>query len=501
MSARCAEEMRALLRAGWRLLALESFEEDRALQTVERVAKSGGWECLPWSVARGLGDGLGQSGSAEGKGRGSLDAGLAAMAEHTKPALFVLLDAHRVLHDPLAVRRLRDLLPLLQERKQAVVLLGPVIDLPVELVREAGRVELPLPDAAELASLFGRMLDKAGDAAGDAALLDDAVRGALGLTSGEAVRVFRRACRAGGGLGPQAVAEIVKDKRRALRRTPALSFHDDDTRLEDVGGLRELKRWLGERRRAFSREARDFGLPVPRGLLLLGVQGCGKSLCAKAVAREWSFPLLRLDLSAAFAGSDQSPEMAMREATQVAESLAPAVLWIDEIEKGFAATASDPTASRVFGSFLTWMSEKHSAVFVVATANDVAQLPPELLRRGRFDELFFVDLPTPAERQEILSIHLRKRGRDPSHYRVADLSEEAERLTGAELEQAVTAALYSAFAESRELEDDDIANALTETVPLYDTYEERIKELRDWARTRTRLASFDAKMVDLFAER
>jgi len=178
----------------------------------------------------------------------------------------------------------------------------------------------------------------------------------------------------------------------------------------------------------------------------------------------------------------------MREGTQIAESVAPAVLWIDEIEKGFAASAADPSASRVFGSFLTWMSEKQSPVFVVATANDVSQLPPELLRRGRFDE-------------EILAIHLGKRGRDPTHYRIGEHAEEAERLTGAELEQAVTAALYMAFAEDRELEDDDISNALNETVPLYDTYEERIKELRDWARHRARPASVDAKMVDLFASR
>jgi len=237
------------------------------------------------------------------------------------------------------------------------------------------------------------------------------------------------------------------------------------------------------------------------GLLLLGVQGCGKSLCAKAVAQEWRFPLLRLDLASAFASPDQSPELAMREGTQIAESVAPAVLWIDEIEKGFAASAADPSASRVFGSFLTWLSEKQSPVFVVATANDVSQLPPELLRRGRFDDLFFVDLPSLAERTEILAIHLRKRGRDPTHYRIGEHAEEAERLTGAELEQAVTAALYMAFAENRELEDDDLSNALNETVPLYDTYEERIKELRDWARGRARAASFDAKMVDLFSDR
>ena len=190
----------------------------------------------------------------------------------------------------------------------------------------------------------------------------------------------------------------------------------------------------------------------------------------------------------------------MREATQIAESLAPAILWIDEIEKGFAASAGDAAASRVFGSFLTWLSEKQAPVFVVATANDVSRLPPELLRRGRFDELFFVDLPSVEERREILSIHLRQRGREPQHYRLAEHAEAAERLTGAELEQVVTAALYAAFARDRELEDHDLANAISQVVPLYETYEERIKELRDWSRGRARPAATDGKMVDLFDE-
>ena len=213
------------------------------------------------------------------------------------------------------------------------------------------------------------------------------MRAALGLTAAEAVRVLRRACRVAGGLDGKAVQEIVRDKRHALRRTPALSFHDAPADLGQVGGLSELKRWLGERRRAFGDEARRFGLPTPRGLLLFGVQGCGKSLCAKAVAREWRFPLLRLDMASAFGGATQSPEAAMREAVLVAESLAPAVLWIDEIEKGFAATSSDARASRVFGSFLTWLAEKEAPVFVVATANDVAGTParaaaPRPLRRA-----------------------------------------------------------------------------------------------------------------------
>jgi AAA+ superfamily predicted ATPase len=483
------EELRTLVRSGWRLIVLETFEEDRALTILGRVGESCDRTCERWSLASGLPDGSGQ---------GSFDAGLRAIAEHGEPALFVMLDAHRLLEDDLALRRLRDLLPLLGTRRQCLVLVGPLFDVPIEIVREAGRVELPLPGAPELRHLFQRVLEQTGDEASETRL-GDAVRGALGLTSTEAVRVFRKSLRAAGGLEPDAIAHIVRDKRRALRRTPALSFHDDQTALADVGGLGELKRWLSERRRAFTDEARSFGLPIPRGLLLLGVQGCGKSLSAKAVAREWQFPLLRLDLAAAFGGGAQTPEAALREATQVAESVAPAVLWIDEIEKGFASTASDPTASRVFGAFLTWLSEKQSLVFVVATANDVAGLPPELLRRGRFDELFFVDLPTPGEREEILRIHLSRHGRDPLQYDLEDLALAAERLTGAELEQVVTAALYTAFAESRELGANDLANAIEETVPIYDTYEERIKELRDWARTRARPASVDAKIVDLFA--
>jgi SpoVK/Ycf46/Vps4 family AAA+-type ATPase len=262
--------------------------------------------------------------------------------------------------------------------------------------------------------------------------------------------------------------------------------------------LGELKRWLADRRRAFSDEARRFGVPVPRGLLLLGVQGCGKSLSAKAVAREWHFPLLRLDLASAFSSGGR-PEALIREAVQVAESVAPAVLWIDEIEKGFAVTAEDTTATRVLGSFLTWLSEKRSPVFVVATANDVKGLPPELLRRGRFDDLFFVDLPTQSERAEVLSIHLARHSRDPLQFDLEALSLASERLTGAELEQVVTAALYSAFAAGREVMDTDLLRAIEETVPIYETYEERIKDLRDWSRGRARPASVDGRIVDLFA--
>jgi SpoVK/Ycf46/Vps4 family AAA+-type ATPase len=483
------KELVWLLRAGYRVLVLETFEEERALRVLERAAGQAERGFASWSLAGGV----------EGRGAGSLDLGFRELEVLEKPLVLAVLDAQAVLAEAAAVRRLRDALPRLAQRKQTVVLLGPIVELPLELEREASRLTLPLPTADELRRLFERV---AGAGAADAPpgeVLDDCVRAALGLTGAEAVRVFRKAWLAAGALDGGAVAHVLREKQKALRRVPALSFQDASEDLSQVGGLGELKRWLAERRRAFGAEARAFGLPVPRGLLLLGVQGCGKSLSAKAVARAWRFPLLRLDLAAAFGDRSRSPEVTMREATAVAESLAPAVLWIDEIEKGFAATDRDPSASRVFGAFLTWLAEKNAPVFVVATANDVTALPPELLRRGRFDELFFVDLPTETERVEILAIHLAKRGRDPKQYPLAELAGRALRLSGAELEQVVASGLYKAFAERRELGENDLANAIQETVPLYETYEERVKELRDWARTRARPATLDARMVDLFA--
>jgi len=491
MSREHADELALLVKAGWRVVVLETFEEDRALRLLERVAETTKRPLQVWSSTGGIG----------GAGAGSLRGCMEVAASQEEPALFAVLDAHRVLDAADGVRALRDALPELGRRRQVLVLIGPVVDLPMELEREAGRLSLPLPNASELRGLFAKVAETSGGKEKpDPELLDACVRAALGLAGAEAVRVFRKAWLVGKGLDAAAPGRIVSEKRQALRRTPALTFHDSAEGLDGVGGLGELKNWLRDRRKAFGAEARRFGLPAPRGLLLLGVQGCGKSLCAKAVAREWQFPLLRLDLAAVFGASDASPELTVREAIAVAESLAPAVLWIDEIEKGFAAAENDSSTSRLFGSFLTWLAEKESPVFVAATANDVMRLPPELLRRGRFDELFFVDLPSPAERAEILSIHLRKHGRDPLQFPIEDLAGQAERHSGAELAQVVSAALYKAFAENRDLTETDLADTIHETVPLYETYEERIKELRNWARTRTRAATLDVRMVDLFGE-
>jgi SpoVK/Ycf46/Vps4 family AAA+-type ATPase len=255
-----------------------------------------------------------------------------------------------------------------------------------------------------------------------------------------------------------------------------------------------LKDWMRKRTAAFGQKARDFGLPAPKGILLLGVQGCGKSLCCKAVASQWKLPLLRMDVGKIFSGIVGSSEENMRRAIRMAESIAPCVLWLDELEKGFAGTQSSPfsdggTTSRVFASFVTWLQEKTAPVMVVATANDISQLPPELMRKGRFDEIFFVDLPAEDERDEIFEIHLRKRKRDPARFDLKLLAAESAGYSGAEIEQAIIAALYDAFDAGRDIETEDVVRSTRQSVPLSRTMKEQIAMLREWAASRARPAS------------
>ena len=271
-------------------------------------------------------------------------------------------------------------------------------------------------------------------------------------------------------------------------------------RPEDLGGLPGFKAWMEERALAFDPDASRYGLPPPRGVLLVGIQGCGKSLAAKAAAASLGVPILRLDLPRVFgaAGAEES----LHRALEAAEALAPVALWVDEIEKGFAgsspADGADPRAARLLGAFSTWLQERRGPVFVVATANDVSRLPPELLRRGRFDELFFVDLPDPEARREILALHLARRGRDPSLVDVAAVAELCGDYSGAELEQIVVGALHRAYALGRELETGDLRRVAQDVVPLFRTYEEQIKALREWARGRARVAGRAGAVVDLF---
>lgn len=292
-------------------------------------------------------------------------------------------------------------------------------------------------------------------------------------------------------------ATIVAEKKALMARSSTLEIIEDAATMNDVGGANELKIWLKQRSAAFSDEARKYGLESPRGLLLVGVQGCGKSLLAKAVASDWHFPLLRLDMSSIFAGVSSNPDAALANALDAADAMAPAIIWCDEIEKIFN-DAADPTTKRLLSHILNWLQERRSKTFFVATANDVQALPPELMRKGRFDEIFFVDLPDEQARKDIFQIHLRRRKRDPKCFDCQKLAEEARNFSGAEIEQAVMAALFAAFNQAREVTTEDILDAIQDTTPLFKQREDDIKRLREWAGERTRGADQNARILSFF---
>ena len=406
------------------------------------------------------------------------------------PAIVILEDMHRHWSSPAIVRALRDMVPFLPGRKVTIVLVSPVPDLPPELIHDVARIDVPLPDAAAMTAIVAARFHAAPEAGRTA----DVARALLGLTGNEAGRLLAKIGESGvRGLPDPAV--VLAEKTRLVRAASALDIVDPAATVDDLGGAGELKRWLAERTRAFGEEARRFGLPEPRGVLLAGVQGCGKSLAARTIASYWSLPLARLDMGLLM--GLPAPAAALHDALKVMEAMCPAVLWIDEIEKVLQA-GSRGEAGRILGMFVTWLSEKRSPVFTVATANEVDLLPPELVRKGRFDEIFFFDLPDGHDRSDIFRIHLARRRSESGEIDPEHLSAITEHFSGSEIEQVVIAALYRAFAAGRAVEGADLQVAINETVPLYRTYEERIKALREWAKGRARPAALARKRLDMF---
>ncbi len=485
-----ATEIAQLWSAGTPILYLVTSDEGRAVASCQAAAHGFDATAAVWSSHRGL-DPLAP---AAREPMALVDAVLKAPA----PLVAVLLDFHEAMASPLLVRRLRDAVPRLAAEGRCLAVVAPRLLLPEGLAGETAVLRLALPDEAEL----GALLD--GVAAGtklEVLPRHRALVAARGLGESAARRAFTRALRADPALGPKGVDVVLAEKKRLLARDLGLELAESPGRPEDLGGLESFKTWLAERALAFSPDARRFGLPAPRGVLLVGVQGCGKSLAAKSVAAQLGVPLVRLDLPRVLGAGDGAEENLAR-ALDAAEAIAPVALWVDEIEKGFAGSGpgqgGDARATRLLGSFSTWLQERRGAVFVVATANDVTRLPPELLRRGRFDELFFVDLPDVEARRSILELHLRRRGRDAAAYDLAAIAEMCANYSGAELEQVVVGALHRAFALKRDLETADLRRVVQDLVPLFRTYEEQVKGLREWARGRARTAGREGAVVDLF---
>jgi hypothetical protein len=490
------QEIAELWSAGTPILYLVTAEEERAVAHCEAAAKAFDARAAVWTAHRGL----------EGVAPAAKDPAsfLDALVRAPSPFLAVALDFHVALRDPLVVRRLRDALPALGGEGRCLVVVAPRLELPEGLAGETAVVRLPLPDDGELAALLDAVQAGLAHPNKPAPVAPEvrhrALVAARGLSETQARRAFTRALRRDASLGHAGASVIAAEKKRLLARDLGLELVESTQRPEDLGGLPGFKAWMEERALAFDPDASRFGLPPPRGVLLVGVQGCGKSLAAKAAAASLGVPILRLDLPRVL--GNVGAEESLHRALEAAEALAPVALWVDEIEKGFAgsspADGADARAARLLGAFSTWLQERHGPVFVVATANDVSRLPPELLRRGRFDELFFVDLPDPEARREILSLHLRRRGRDPSTVDVAALADLCADYSGAELEQVVVGALHRAYALGRDLETGDLRRIAQDLVPLFKTYEEQIKGLREWARGRARVAGRAGAVVDLF---
>ena len=415
-------------------------------------------------------------------------------------AAFILKDLHRHMEDPVVVRRLRDVGQKFATNRRTVILTAPKISIPPELASLVEYLTLPLPDRQRLRQIVDEVLARISKTHTlqrrlDTAGVDTIADNLRGLTEEEAERAISQALVTRYALCPETVTDVLEAKKALLRRSEMLEFVEVSDTLASVGGLDTLHRFLAQRRGSWEEPARAFGLDPPRGVIILGVQGCGKSMCARAIAGEWKLPLVKFDTAAVYDKYIGETEKRIQKVFQVAEGLAPCVLWIDELEKVFAGSGADSASadagvsSRLLASFLSWMQDRKAPVFVAATCNNVSVLPPELIRKGRFDELFFVDLPNQAERKQIFTIQLSRRKRNPTEFQLDRLAAAARGYSGAEIESVVQTALYTAYSQKQQLGDLHLLEAIQATVPLSTTRAEEIDALREWAAKRAVPAS------------
>jgi ATP-dependent 26S proteasome regulatory subunit len=487
-----------LVRAGYTFLYLVTWEEDRWGLKLSELALGAGRGLVTWSATEGLQPRLNEDQPPSGP-REFLDQIDLYPAEH----VFLARDFHPYLNDPLILRRLRDLARTMPTQQKTIIFMGPVLEVPPELERDLVVLELPLPEIDDLSHVLHESLASSNGRMRVTSQQEEGIlRSCLGLTVPQSRKLLQRAFLDQDQVTDDVMWSIVSEKRQLLKGTELLEFWDVSEKLEDIGGLVWLKEWLNRRTEAYSERARRYRLPQPKGILLFGVQGCGKSLTARVAARVFNFQLIRFDVSGVLSATRGSSEQRMREVLKAVESVAPVVLWLDEIEKGFGgvAAADDSAMTRVFGTFITWLQENRKPVFVIATANQVHNLPAELLRKGRFDELWFVDLPNLEERRQIFQIHLRKRGWDPARFDIDTLAKNTDKFSGAEIEQVVLGAMYEAFGQHRVLRQSDLVDVQFATVPLAVTMEEQIDNLRHWASSRARPATPTSAVMEMIAE-
>jgi hypothetical protein len=480
------------LRARYPLIYIPTQEEERVENAIADSAKRQGNRAIYiWDFVDGYQGNPNDAGFAQRNPLQALE--LIEKTPANAPAIFILRDFHRFLEDVSVSRKLRNLARSLKSQPKNLVLLATELAIPNNLSEVLTVVDFLLPTVADIQVEIERMLVATGLSLQNKSL-EEIARCCQGLSMERIRRVLAKAIATHGSLGAEDLDLILEEKRQTIRQTQILDFYPASETIADIGGLDNLKDWLLLRGSAFSEQARQYGLPHPRGLMLVGIQGTGKSLTAKAIAHHWHLPLLRLDVGRLFAGLVGESESRTRQMIQLAEALAPCVLWIDEIDKAFAGAdgrGDSGTTSRVFGTFITWLSEKTSPVFVVATANNIEALPPELLRKGRFDEIFFVGLPTTEERKAIFAVHLsRLRPHNIAAYDLERLAYETPDFSGAEIEQSLIEAMHLGFSQNRDFSSDDILESASQIVPLARTAQDRVNFLQEWAASgKARLAS------------
>lgn len=482
------------VRAGYPVLNLISWEEERVENTLKlisgKVLGENG-DFYVWSCTEGITNGSGASQTIDG-----IVEALDKVIQDQGAGFYIFKDVNYFFDDPKLIRKLKDIYKKLRKSSKTLFILSNELSLPNELAKEVTVIEIGLPDRIEAEKIFNAVLESFASENVQNSIKDHVKEGCLnallGLGALEMELALRRTLVGKDKLDEQVVEELLEEKAQLVRKTGTLDFVRTHIEINNVGGLENLKDWLYTRKQAFSTQAQEFGLDTPKGVLLMGISGCGKSLCAKAIANAWNLPLLRLDLNRVYSGAVGSPEESFRRALKTVEASAPCVLWIDEIEAGLSRSGektSNSPASRIFGYFLTWMQEKEQPVFITATANQIDLLPPEVLRKGRFDEIFFVTLPGTSERKEIFKIHLETRGKNPASFDLDSLAKNTEGLSGAEIEQAIIGGLFESFSRDKELDDRDLIIAASSIVPLSTTMREEISKLERWAADRAVKAS------------
>ncbi len=490
------EELNILIQAQYPLIYLTTSEEERAEKAIASVVKiKPDRKVFVWTLTHGMVE-YGENTTTTQHNTISPEAAIDWTIKYRESAIFIFKDLHPFLdNSPAVIRWLRDAIAAFKNTEKAIILMSPIQVIPIELEKEIVVLDFPLPTIVELEEVLMRQLGQIRAKKLSPEGKEKLLRAALGLTRDEAEKVYRKAQVTTGRLSEAEVEIVLSEKQQLIRRNGILEYIEQEEGINAVGGLEELKRWLKQRSNAFTQRARDYGLPQPKGMMILGIPGCGKSLIAKTTSRLWSLPLVKLDMGRVYDGSTVGrSEANLRNALKASESISPVILFIDELDKAFAGSAGSAdsdggTSSRIFGTFLTWMQEKKSPVFVMATANRADRLPAEFLRKGRFDEIFFVDLPDFEERRQVFEIHLARRRSDVTRFDLDQLSKVSEGFSGAEIEQAIIAAMYEAFAQDREFTQLDIISAVKSTTPLSRTMVEQVTALRDWAKLRARPAA------------